>query len=181
MRANILLAAIAAAPLLASAQQTMYRCTAADGRLSFQQHPCEKGTQGQQIEAKAVPTTEMGANILERSQRITERRSSGAMSEADMRRELGNPTVTNTDVFNGEVRQQHVYRYQDGSVRYVYTRNGEVEGAQVRPAAHPRPTQPCYSDLDIRNAYQSAKPFSLTPEQRQAALARAQEMESCRR
>lgn len=180
MRA-ILLASVAALPLLVSAQQTMFRCKAADGSLSFQQHPCADGTKGERVEAKPVPTTEMGANILERSQRISDRRSSGAMSEEDMRRELGNPTVTNTDVFNGVVRQQHVYRYPDGSVRYVYTRNGEVEGAQVRPAVNPRATEPCYSRLDIENAIQDTKPFSLTPQERQARLARVQEMQSCRR
>lgn len=178
---TILIAALAAAPMLAAAQQTMYRCKAADGSLSFQQQPCDKAAQGERIEARQVPTTEMGANILERSQRITERRENGTMTEEDMVRELGQPTVTNTDVFNGVVRQQHVYRYPDGSARYVYTRNGVVEGAQVRPSVAPRASQPCYSRLEIENAIQDLKPFSLTPQERAVREARLREMQSCRR
>lgn len=126
------LVALAALVLPASAQGQMYRCQGADGSLSFQQLPCAEGTPGQKIEARQVPTTVMGDNILQRAQRNTETR--GQLTEADMVQRLGQPSVTNTDVFNGVVSQQHVYRYPDGSVRYVYTRDGVVQGAQVRPA-----------------------------------------------
>lgn len=175
---TLLLAAVAP---LASAQQTMYRCKVPDGSLSFQQQPCEKGAEGQRVEARQVPTTEMGANILERSQRIADRRESGTMTEEDMLRELGTPTVTNTDVFNGVVRQQHVYRHPDGSARYVYTRNGVVEGTQIRPSVAPRATQPCYSRLEIENAMQDLKPLSLTAQERAAREAPLREMQACRR
>lgn len=127
--ASALLTALA---LPAVAQGQLYRCQADGGAVSFQQMPCPEGTPGQKLEARQVPTTVMGDNILQRAQRNTETR--GQLTETDMVQRLGHPTVTNTDVFNGEVRQQHVYRYPDGSVRYVYTRDGVVQGAQVRPA-----------------------------------------------
>lgn len=166
------------AALLASSAtaQPVYKCTDDKGQTAFQQAPCAAG-KGGAIKVAPVNSFEPFPALLERMARNT----SGAQSEADMIRELGYPAVTNTDTVNGVTTQQHVYRYPDGSARYVYTRNGEVWASQVRPAVNPRPTQPCYSRLDIENAYAALKPFSLTPEERAARLKTAQSMESCRR
>lgn len=129
-------AIILAAPGLASAQGTMFRCQGPDGRLSFQQTPCEAGTRGQEVERREVPVTTMGDNILARVQRNGETR--GQMTEADMIQRLGHPTARNVDVFDGVATIQHVYRYPDGSARYVYTRDGVVIGAQVRESGRHR-------------------------------------------
>lgn len=163
----------------ASAQGTIYRCKGADGRLSFQQTPCEAGTTGEQVEAKQVPTTELGANILQRAQRNAERRDQ--TTETDMLNQLGHPTVTNVDIVNGVETKQHVYRYPDGSARYIYTRNGVVYAAQVRPGEGPRQTQPCYSKSQIRSAEFDASNIRLTPQERIAANDRVAKMRNCRR
>lgn len=136
MRRYAAIALILAAPLLAAAQGTMYRCEGPDGRLSFQQMPCERGTRGEQLQAREVPVTTMGDNILARVQRNAEGR--GQMTEADMVQRLGYPTARNVDVFSGVATVQHVYRYPDGSARYVYTRDGIVIGAQVREGGRHR-------------------------------------------
>lgn len=129
-------ALILATSAAANAQGTMYRCEGTDGRLSFQQTPCETGTRGKAVEAREVPVTTMGDNILARVQRNSETR--GQMTEADMVQRLGQPTARNVDVFNGVATVQHVYRYPDGSARYVYTRDGIVIGAQVRESGRGR-------------------------------------------
>lgn len=52
----------------ASAQGTMYRCEGPEGRLSFQQMPCAPGQPGHELQAREVPVTTMGDNILLRAQ-----------------------------------------------------------------------------------------------------------------
>jgi hypothetical protein len=156
--------------------QTVNRCTDAKGQTVFQQQACAPGTGGV-IKVSPVNSFEPFPALVERMNRNT----TGAMTEEDMRRELGNPTVTNTDIVNGVVTQQHVYRYGDGSSRFVYTRNGEVWAAQVRPAVNPLPTQPCYSAGHIAGERTSASSITLSPAQRQTALDRISEMEKCRR
>lgn len=130
MRTAVITALILAAPLPAAAQGIMYRCQAPGGELSFQQLPCAPGTRGQAIAAREVPVTTMGDNILALVQRNSQTR--GQLTEADMVQQLGYPSGRNVDVFDGVATVQHVYRYPDGSARYVYTRDGVVIGAQVR-------------------------------------------------
>lgn len=163
----------------ASAQGTMYRCQGPDGRLSFQQTPCEAGMQAQQLQAREVPVTTMGDNIRE----LVERNASGRgqTTEADMVARLGYPSVTNVDIIEGVETKQHVYRYPDGSARYVYTRNGVVYGAQLRPGEDPRSAQACYSKSQLRSAEVDASSIRLTPQERIAAQDRLAMMRSCRR
>ena len=127
--------------LPASAQATLYRCQGHDGRLSFQQTPCEAGMPGQQLPAREVPVTTMGDNIRELMERNASGR--GQTTEADMVARLGQPSVTNVDIIDGVETRQHVYRYPDGTTRYVYTRDGVVWGVQLRPGERRAAAQPC--------------------------------------
>jgi hypothetical protein len=170
---------IAALPLLAMAQGTLYRCKAGDGRLSFQQMPCDAGAQGEQLPAREVPVTTMGDNILLRTGRNAQGR--GQTTEADMIEQLGHPSVTNVDIVNGVETRQHVYRYPDGSARYVYTRNGVVWAAQVRPGERRPDPQPCYTAAEIRDAEFAATSLRLSAEQRSEGLRQVQQMRQCRR
>lgn len=165
--------------LPASAQSTLYRCQGPDGRLSFQQTPCEAGSQGQQVPAREVPVTTMGDNIRD----LVERNASGRgqTTEADMIARLGYPSVTNVDIIEGVETRQHVYRYPDGTTRYVYTRDGVVWGAQLRPGERRADAQPCYSAAQIRDADVSARSIRLSEDERRAAMERVARMRDCSR
>jgi len=158
-----------------AAAQTVHRCTDDKGQAVFQQAPCRAGTGGA-VELQPLNSFAPFPALVDRMAR----NDSGQMTEEDMRRQLGNPLVTNTDIVDGVVTQQHVYRYADGSRRLIYTRDGEVVAAQIRPAVNRRPTAPCYSRQQIANAKTSASSILLSAEQRQAALDRIRDMESCR-
>lgn len=165
--------------LPAWAQSTLYRCQAPDGRLSFQQAPCEPGTPGQLLPAREVPVTTMGDNIRERVERNASGR--GQTTEADMVARLGHPSVTNVDIIDGVETLQHVYRYADGTTRYVYTRDGVVWGAQLRPGERRADAQPCYSAAQIRDADVSARSIRLSEDERRAAMERVAGMRDCMR
>ena len=159
-----------------SEAQQVYRCTDAAGQVSFQQRPCEAG----RGDAVRVPS----ANVLEVSpdvQRRIQRNASGAMSEADMVRQYGRPTSTNTTVMDGQVSRQHVYRRPDGSTLYVYTRNGDVYALQHNEGTHLPPRQPCYSAQEIANARTSATSVTVSEARRQELRREVQRMESCQR
>lgn len=181
MRKTLPLAALTMTLLLlagAAGAQTIYRCTGPGGQPSFQQAPCDGDKRGA-IEVRPINSLEPFPALQERVARNAA--GAGTMSEADMVQALGHPSVVNTDVVNGQVTRQHVYQYGDGSRRYVYTRDGEVFAAQVRPALYPRHTAPCHSRQEIANARTSASSIILTPDQRKAAQERVREMEKCGR
>ncbi len=79
------------------------------------------------------------------------------------------------------MRRQHVYRYPDGTARYVYTRDGMVVGVQERPGVHRQAPQPCHPAADLRSAEIDASSVRLTAEQRLAAERRLAEMRACMR
>ena len=170
-------AAVALAGMhIAAAGQTMYRCQQADGSQSFQQAPCPAGAAGQAIAAREVPVTTMGDNI----RAIARRNASGEMSEADLVRRLGAPSVVNTDVIDGVVQRQYVYRWA-GRTQYYYTRGGVVYAVQDRPEPPRRTPQPCYSRADLRSAEIDASSIRLDPMQRREAEERLAAMRDCRR
>jgi Domain of unknown function (DUF4124) len=157
----------------AATAQSMYRCQDAEGRTAFQQMPCEPG-QGERIEVRPV-TTEMGRNILERAAR----NARGELTEDELLARLGPPTTLNTDVVDGEVFRQYVYRRPQGTQVY-YTRDGIVRASQDRPRP-PRPAAaPCPGRQEIANARTSASSIILSPAEKQAALDRVRDMERCR-
>jgi hypothetical protein len=169
-----------------SAAQGVYKCRTADGTTVFQQQPCEPG-QGDAVQVR--PNVLDHSGLRAQAARFDAQRgqaldSAGlvrsGMSVAELRQRLGEPAVVNTDRDEFGEQQQHVYRYSDGSSRYVYTSNGAVTAVQERPAAGARP-RPCHSEVDIRNALVSARALDLTPPERAQALRRVESMRSCRR
>jgi hypothetical protein len=185
----VVLSALPAALVPAEAlAQSIYRCTDTKGQAVFQQAPCPKGTGGR-VEVPPINTVDSmpaGEAIsrmeADRNARIRSAQASGqlveGMSTLEMQQVLGAPVVVNTDVIGGVTRQQHVYRYRDGSARYVYTRDGLVDGLQERPAPVPMATRPCYSELDIRNAGVGVNSVTLPREER---LRRSRQVEDMRR
>ena len=170
--------------------QGVYRCTDAGGKAVFQQAPCSGG-QGRRIDVSPNVLDGEAAlgnayrQELLRSARSREARARGmlvdGMTTGEMYQLLGQPVVVNSDNFGDGARQQHVFRYQDGSARYVYTHDGKVVGVQNRPAAATRELQPCYTELEIRNAGVGRDSNTLGPEGREQIRRRVEEMRRCRR
>ena len=171
--------------------QTVYRCTDARGQASFQQAPCD----GHGTGAITVRPSSAGvegqpsgdANVRREAMRSATARAAIARGEivdgmtlVDVRQVLGEPLTVNIDVVNGRRQEQHVYRYADGSSRYVYFREGVVSGVQQRPGYGRREQgQPCPTQLEIRNAEVSARSVTISPDERRAKQARVDEMRRC--
>lgn len=128
--------------------QVAYRCTDAAGKISFQQHPCQGAAKSIEIELRegnivdGNPVGEAGVRAQAvRSQTVRSAIARGrvmnGMTSSEVSQVLGHPTSVNTDFVNGQVSQQLVYRYPDGSSRYVYTNEGGVWAIQNRPAVPP--------------------------------------------
>lgn len=190
LRAAALLAlSISLGPLTvrtADAQQ-VYRCKAANGSTVFQQHPCEPG-QGGAVQVK--PNVLDYSGLRNQAARLEAQRGQAldsgglvvsGMSVDELRQRLGDPAVVNTDRGEFGVRQQLIYRYADGSTRYVYVSDGKVTTVQERPSQSGRGNAPCTSDVEIRNATVSARALDLDPESRAQAMRRIEGMSDCRR
>lgn len=61
MRLQILMAVLTALPLCALAQT--YKCKQPDGRLSFQDQPCQSGTSGSKVDIRPTPPSANPADI----------------------------------------------------------------------------------------------------------------------
>lgn len=195
MRALLLTFALLAATGLASAQ-TMFKCTGADGRVAFQQAPCDTA-RGGKAEALRVPQ----ANVVEgnpageaslrseaaRAQAVRLALARGqlttGMTEAEVVQLLGQPAVVNTDNVEGRVSRQLVYRYPDGSTRYVYTRDGYTYASQERPGTG-RARQPerrsCFTDGEIHSANVEAGRITYTEGQKARNRAEVERMKQNR-
>ncbi|NHK99806.1 DUF4124 domain-containing protein [Rubrivivax benzoatilyticus] len=169
----------------AASAQTVYRCEGPGGQTVFQQQPCANG--GRAVDAR--PANSPMSTDPDVARRLARERE-GTMTEDEMFQRFGQPVLTNTDRFGNSVSRQHIYRYADGSSRYVYTRDGIVVGMQERPAEAPAPgyvrpvgngTEPCYSEQQIRAERVSASSITLSERQRQERERRISEMERCRR
>lgn len=159
MRALLITLALLLGFGLASAQ-TIYRCTAPDGRVSIQQALCDTH-KGAKAQAMAVPQANVAEAHAGEALRAMEMRVAIArgqivegMTEAEVRQVMGQPYVVNTDRIEGRVNRQLVYRFADGSTRYVYTRDGVTYATQDRPGLPrpPEPRRPCFTDEQIQGA-----------------------------
>jgi hypothetical protein len=195
MRALLLTLATLLATSLASAQ-TMYKCTGADGRVAFQQAPCDSA-RGGKAEAVRVPQ----ANVVEgnpageaavrseaaRSQAVRLALARGqlitGMTESEVVQLLGQPEVVNTDNIEGRVNRQLVYRYPDGSTRYVYTRNGYTYASQERPSTgvvRQPERRTCFTDGEIHSANVEAGRITYTEGQKARNRAEVERMKQNR-
>lgn len=184
----LLLGLLLAAPVAA---QSLYKCTASDGRVSFQQTPCAAA--GGRAERLAVPQTNVveGNPAGEASLRAEAARSSAVrqavargqlvtgMTEAELLQAMGQPTVVNTNNVDGRVSRQFVYRYPDGSTRYVYTRDGLTYATQDRPGTGytpPSARRTCFNDEQIQGADANAGSLLHSPAERERRRAEVQRM-----
>jgi hypothetical protein len=179
----------------AASAQTMFKCTGADGRVSFQQAPCDthKGAKAQAMEvpqANVVEGNPAGeANLRAEAQRaqavrlaIARGQLVSGMTEAEVVQLLGRPLVVNSDNVEGRVSRQLVYRYPDGSARYVYTRNGLTYASQERPSTRPLVEQrrKCFTDGDIHSANVEAGRITYTEGQKARNRAEVERMKQNR-
>jgi hypothetical protein len=181
----------------AASAQTMFKCTAADGRVSFQQAPCDTH-KGATAQAMAVPQANVveGNPAGEASLRSEAQRSQAVrlaiargqlvtgMTEAEVVRLMGQPSVVNTDNVEGRVSRQLVYRYPDGSTRYVYTRDGLTYASQERPGTgHTRQVEQrrtCFTDGEIHSANVEAGRITYTEGQKARNRAEVERMKQNR-
>ncbi|HZF80653.1 MAG TPA: hypothetical protein VEZ89_12780 [Rubrivivax sp.] len=88
------------------------------------------------------------------------------LDDAQVRARYGNPEVINTDIVNGVVKEQYVFRGPGGTT-YVYMRDGRSYAVQHRPARRASADATCYSDRDIWNAGVGINSQSLPPGERE--------------
>ena len=130
-----------------AAAQTIYKCTSPAGQVSFQQAACplDPAAKAQPIALREPNLVEgnpagdaavraSGARFMAVQLAIARGTVVAGMTEDEVRQVLGSPTVVNTDYVNGQINRQQVYRYADGSARYVYINQGGLYAVQTRPA-----------------------------------------------
>jgi hypothetical protein len=172
-----------------AAAQTVYKCRQSNGQVAFQQAPCDgAGTGAMQVQPANVvegePAGDAGvraqaARNLAAQRAVARGQVVDGMTDSEVRQVLGQPETVNTDVINGVVRRQYVYR-NGNDTRYVYTRDGVVNGVQYRPGTTVASSRPCYSQQDVSNAFTSASSITLTEPERQRLHQRARDMQAAR-
>lgn len=187
-----LLAALLAATLLppAAAAQTLYKCTDATGQVAFQQTPCTGAGKAEQVQVpqpnivEGRPAGEAGLRAsIQRREAAQAALARGevipGLTEREVVQLLGAPMRVNSDWVNGRESRQLVYRYADGSARYVYTRDGITYASQYREG-HGRPVgaaaRQCYTDEQIQGADVNAGSLLHSPPERERRRAEVQRM-----
>jgi hypothetical protein len=119
-----LILALAAGPALAQ-----FKCTAADGSVSFQQQPCAAATRAERLVLPPAPPDD-GRGWAQSL--IAVGKIAPGMTRSEMVRAWGTPTKCNTSFVAGASHDQCIYRGPGGE-DYVYLRNGIVESWQQSP------------------------------------------------
>lgn len=181
--------ALAGLGLLAmpAAAQGVYKCPGPDGRTVFQQAPCPQGQrvvvrEGNVMESQAAANPGLLGSAQRRS--LVERgQLFEGMSGAEVRQVLGVPHALNRSAGSYGTREQWVYRYPDGSARYVYLRDGGVDSVSTYETTR-QPTRrergDCPSELAIRNASVGLSSNTLSPAERAHRAQQLQQMRDCR-
>jgi hypothetical protein len=178
------LALLTLLPGAAQAQQ-VYRCQAADGTVSFQQQPCLGAGQRVQVgqintAAAFTPNPE-----LQRSAQVRDAVSRGAilagMTADEVHQSRGLPQRASRTSGAWGTRDQLVYRYPDGSTLRVDLLDGQVDAVTTSSGPPRRTLQPCYSELEIRNAGLGSQSSVLPAEERERRRREADRMARCRR
>lgn len=138
--AAVAVAALQAAP--AARADEVYRCTGAQGRVTFQQHPCAGGEgDASRVRIGTLNVAEGNpagdARLRAEALRAFDARVAVArgqvvegMTDAELRRSWGEPRRINVTQTTHGTTVQYVYRLADGSTRYVYTTDGRVTAVQ---------------------------------------------------
>jgi hypothetical protein len=154
---HVLMLALAFAS--SSSALAQFKCTAADGSVTFQQVQCPAADAGERLKINVQPTPEDSRpEYIRRA--IAEQKIAIGMTRAELDRVMGTaPDSVNASLFPTGRHDQLVYR-QPGGTLYVYTENGvvtAVQSTQTPPAPAPkieRPVRPvkfCPSEADIRH------------------------------
>ena len=120
-----------------------YKCKNANGAVTFQQIPCEVGTQQERIRLyEATPSQanvtaaadyKIKASILERQRLIDLAISNGqpmvSMTRQELDRAMGGPNKVNAAQYGASLQDQIIY-YRNGRTIYVYTKDGIVTSIQ---------------------------------------------------
>jgi hypothetical protein len=183
----ILVSALLAAAAPASAQG-VYKCPGAGGQVVFQQAPCVQGGERVVVREGNVLDSQATANpgLLESAQRrslVENGRLFEGMSPGEVRQVLGNPLAVNRSAGSYGTREQWVYRYPDGSRRFVYLRDGALDSVSSYESTR-QPTRrergDCPSELAIRNAGVGMHSTTLGPEERARRAEEVRRMRDCR-
>jgi hypothetical protein len=132
---TLLLAAGLLAPA-AQAQQTVYKCRAANGQVVFQQGPCTADLAANKVDATPANVVEgnpVGDMTLRRDFQMRRAAENGVvlpgMTTSEMYTAWGYPTRRNiTETAHGQ-SVQYVFRTRHGT-HYAYTDNGRVTAVQ---------------------------------------------------
>lgn len=171
-----------------AAAQSVYRCPGPGGQTVFQQAPCTSG--GERVVVRQGNVAESAARsspgLLESAQRrsLVERgRLFEGMTPGEVRQVLGAPEAINRHAGSYGTREQWVYRYPDGSHRYVYLVDGKLDGVSSYESTR-QPTRKergdCPSELQVRNAAVGLSSTTLSPEERARRTEEHRRMRDCR-
>ena len=186
---RIILLALA---ISATSAQAQFKCTGADGSVSFQQTPCTTSQASERLRLPVAPVLDQGRpEYIRRA--ISDRKIVLGMTRAELDRVMVvQPDTVNSSVYSSGRKDQLIYR-QDGRTLYVYTDNGMVSAVQdtsgprtVAVAEQPtytRQERTCPSDAEIRDIeFRQSKISNRGNDQLQAELARQLgQARACRR
>lgn len=182
-------AAITVICLLCSPAWAINKCTAADGKVSFQDAPCLGAGQVISTRQTIAPPSVNGAvpdwksRAAEADKRlaivaaIDRREPAIGMNGGQLQQAMGLPNRINTGDYKTGSTQQRIYE-QANTTWYVYTDGATVTAVQasIGPV---KQSAPCPSGLEIGNAETSASSILLSPTERVARQREISEMRAC--
>lgn len=115
--------------LVASAAHAQFKCTGADGSVSFQQAPCAASARAERLNLPEPPKRTALEQAVEWA--IANRRVLPGMNRGELKRVMrADPDRVNTTVAGGVRTEQQIYR-RTASTVYVYLDDGIVSAVQV--------------------------------------------------
>lgn len=113
-----------AAALVATSAQAQFKCTGADGTISFQDAPCPARDRAERLVLSAAPPAEIRPEHIQRA--IALRKIVPGMTRAELDRVMRvDPDRFNRSMSADRVRHQLIYD-QGRRTLYVYTEDGVV-------------------------------------------------------
>ena len=176
--------------------QAMYKCSAADGKTSFQDVPCAAGAKAEAIRPAPRPAAEAPSAAtdwkkinseldarLEIQRAIEERRPVRGMTRAQLDAAMGPPDGINIGDYPGGSTEQLIYE-RSGATWYVYTDKAFVTAVQQQSSSNSSARAnpgPCPSSVAIRNEEVSATSIGLGNAERAERQRRISRMKECGR
>jgi hypothetical protein len=165
---RLLLGFVAMLAVIAPAH-AQYKCTGADGAISFQQAPCasnhqqsqiqlrDRGSPGDSATGQATVDWKLKAAELDWQRTVREAIASGrvvvGMSRDQLYQAIGAPAKINAGQYGARSKDQLIY-YRNNRTLYVYVDDGFVSAIQDTsggPAIAEQQRKPCLLPSAIRN------------------------------